>query len=73
MDSPYKVAGINEEKYYLLYVQQPGGYTYIPAVKRENSYLNLVSMIKIEYEQESTTVKYEALDLYFINQKGRDL
>lgn len=53
-DSHYKVAGIQDEKRYLLYVEwrnanenTVGGY--VPAVKRGNRYLNLVSMQEMDF------------------------
>ncbi|MDY4051948.1 MAG: hypothetical protein SOY80_01140 [Bacilli bacterium] len=42
--SPYKVAGIKDEKRYLIRVRQDSNSGYIPAVKRGDKYLNLISM-----------------------------
>ena len=42
--SPYKVAGIKDEKRYLMCVQQDSNFNYVPAVKRGDKYLNLISM-----------------------------
>ena len=42
--SPYKVAGIKDEKRYLIKVRQGSSSSYVPAVKRGDKYLNLISM-----------------------------
>ena len=42
--SPYKVAEIKDEKRYLIRVRQDSNSGYIPAVKRGDKYLNLISM-----------------------------
>ena len=42
--SPYKVAGIKDEKRYLIEVSQGSSSSYVPAVKRGDKYLNLISM-----------------------------
>lgn len=48
-DSHFKAANIDEEKRYFLYVKQDRFPGYIPAVKRGDKYLNLVSMKEFEY------------------------
>ena len=42
--SPYKVAGIKDEKRYLIKIRQGSNSDYVPAVKRGDKYLNLISM-----------------------------
>ncbi len=42
--SPYKIAGIKDEKKYLIEVSQGSSSSYVPAVKRGDKYLNLISM-----------------------------
>ena len=49
-DSHYKVADIRNERRFLLQIEQEGVRCYIPAVKRSERYLNLVSMEEIDYE-----------------------
>ena len=46
-DSPYKIADIGDERRYLLNVDSK--YTYIPAVKKGDKFLNLISMKEFEY------------------------
>ncbi len=41
-DSPYKVSGIENEKRYLLQVKNENGY--VPAVRRSDKFLNLISL-----------------------------
>lgn len=59
-DSHYKVAGIQDEKRYLLYVEWRGANEntvggYVPAVKRGNRYLNLVSMQEMSFPSDLAT------------------
>ena len=42
--SPYKIAGIKDEKKYLIEVSQGSSSSYVPTVKRGDKYLNLISM-----------------------------
>ena len=42
--SPYIIAGIKDEKRYLIKVRQGSSSSYVPAVKRGDKYLNLISM-----------------------------
>ena len=58
--SHYKAANIQNEKRYLLHVEQAGEYTggFIPAVKRGERYLNLVSMEEMDYETNLAQKKY---------------
>ena len=65
-DSHFKVANICDEKRYLLKIVQNGTYDYMPAVKRGNQYLNLVSMELMDYESEFETKKYAVAHLGFI-------
>lgn len=70
-NSPYKVAGIVDEKRYLLEVEQPDGFSgLIPAVKRGDKYLNLISMNEIEYvpiSQEITFAKQDRVNFEIKN------
>lgn len=50
--SPYKLANVNSEKKYLLAVKQDGKTDYIPAVKRGDLYLNLISLQEFRYQSE---------------------
>lgn len=50
--SHYKAANIKDEKRYLLRINQGGSIGYIPAIKRGELYLNLVSMEEFKYESE---------------------
>ena len=54
-DSPFKIANIQNEKRYLLYTYYSGTGTggYIPAVKRGDKYLNLMSMEEFDYNDET--------------------
>lgn len=47
--SHFKVAGVEEEKLYLLTIYSGSDERLIPAVKRDDKYLNLVSMELIDY------------------------
>ena len=53
LDSHFKVAGIQDEKRYWLYLQHTknlGGQSgYVPAVKRNGKYINLISMEEMDY------------------------
>ena len=50
-NSPYDEAKVLDEKMYLLYLDEIDGtsYYYVPAVKRGDKFLNLVSMEEFEY------------------------
>lgn len=50
--SPYKLANVDGEKKYLLAVKQDGKTDYIPAVKRGDRYLNLISLQEFDYQSE---------------------
>ena len=57
--SPYKAAGIKDEKRYLLKMEQASlNYATIPAVKRGDKFLNLMDMKEFEYVEKSETYKY---------------
>ena len=55
--SHFSVANIKDEKRYLLKVRQANENYYIPAVKRGDKYLNLISLKEFDYK--SKTDKYE--------------
>ena len=61
--SPYKVAGIKDEKRYLMCVQQDSNFNYVPAVKRGDKYLNLISMKEEEIILESKEEINESWDI----------
>ena len=57
--SPYKVAGITDERRYVITIIQADYYhSTIPAVKRGDKYLNLMNMKEFEYIPESATFVY---------------
>lgn len=58
-ESPYKVAGITDERRYVITIIQAIHYpSTIPAVKRGDKYLNLMDMKEFEYVPESATFVY---------------
>lgn len=65
-ESHFKVANIKDEKRYLLEIKQKGNRGLIPAVKRGEKYLNLVSMEEFEYEREIDEELYAISDITFI-------
>ena len=57
--SPYKVAGITDERRYVITIIQAIHYpSTVPAVKRGDKYLNLMDMKEFEYVPESATFVY---------------
>ena len=50
-DSHFKVAGIDNEKRYLVPIEQGGDRALIPAVKKNGKYLNLISMEIMEEDK----------------------
>ena len=71
--SPYKIAGIKNEKRYLIEVKQDSNLFYVPAVKRGDKYLNLISMKEEEIILESKKEINESLDIYFFIKPRFDL
>lgn len=70
-NSPYKIANVENEKRYLLHLSDENFSTcYIPAIKIENDYLNLISMeeLKIAYGDEFVK-KQATMYTHFINKK----
>lgn len=65
-DSHFKAANIGNEQRYLLKIYQNGSYGYIPAVKRGERYLNLVSMELMDYESQIEEKKYAIEVIGFI-------
>ena len=58
-ESPYKVAGISDERRYVVTIIQAIHYpSTVPAVKRGDKYLNLMDMKEFEYVLESETFVY---------------
>jgi len=72
-NSQYEEAGIKGERRYLLKVVQAGREDLIPAVKRGDKYLNLISMQEFVYEYETDVVKYERTSIYFPPKQVCDL
>lgn len=56
--SPYKAAGVKDEKRYLITIKQESYYTTIPAVKHGDKFLNLMDMKEFEYVDESKIFIY---------------
>ena len=56
--SPYKAAGVKDEKRYLITIKQESYYTTIPAVKHGDKFLNLMDMKEFEYVEESKIFVY---------------
>ncbi|MGM9899448.1 MAG: hypothetical protein ACI32E_02565 [Bacilli bacterium] len=72
--SHYASAGITKnEKRYLLYVKQESTSSYIPAVKRGDKYLNLISMKEFTYERIVDQEQFEVSDVHFIPNNYFDL
>ncbi len=70
-NSPFQVAGIKEEKRYLLYYDGETSGKYVPAVKRGDKFLNLISM---ELYDPNNEFKYEPVSyLHFIGKHPFDL
>ncbi len=64
-NSHFKLAGIRDEKRYLLEYEFSSGTRYIPAVKRGEKYLNLVSMEEFGLDELNTVEKKPDSDAYF--------
>ena len=67
--SPFKINNVLNEKLYLLYVKtnipiQNDGY--IPAVKKDGKFLNLVSMKEVSIIEDAQKGQFEFEDIYFI-------
>jgi hypothetical protein len=76
--SHFKAANIENEKRYLLRIEQSSSSGYIPAVKRGDKYLNLVSMEEMKYElamasQAVSADEYPYVSLLFVPKKDCDL
>ncbi len=63
--SPYKAAGVKDEKRYLITIKQESYYTTIPAVKHGDKFLNLMDMKEFEYVSKSETYKYPCFGTQF--------
>lgn len=70
-NSPFKIANIKDEKRYLLKVN--GNENYIPAIKTDNKYLNLVSMKEFYYKTGLSSDNIEGISLSFIVKSYFDL
>lgn len=76
--SHFKAANIEGEKRYLLRIKQSSSSGYIPAVKRGDKYLNLISMEEMRYElamasQVVTADEYPCISMQFLPKKMLDL
>ena len=71
IDSHFKVAGIKDEKRYLLYYDGEISTGYIPAVKRGDKFLNLVSMT--EYDPNNLYLHEPTGNVGFIGKHPYDL
>ena len=69
-DSPYKIENIGDEKRYLLKIG--GKYTYVPAVKRGDKFLNLISIEEFEYNNTLDSESFPCIYLG-VNFHGADL
>ncbi|MBE7088634.1 MAG: hypothetical protein E7370_03850 [Clostridiales bacterium] len=67
--SHFKVANIQDEKRYLLKVEN----NFIPAVKREEKFLNLVSMQEMDYEPTMKASEQAVSEINFISKNYFDL
>ena len=70
-ESHFKVAGIENERRYLLATRLSG--EFIPAVKRGDQYLDLVDGERIEYEPGVYSKTYAAANISFIGKANFDL
>ena len=75
-ESPFKVAGIKDERRYFLITEVAeflgGGRAWIPAVKRGEQYLDLVDGALIDYTPGMESA-YATADIAFINKSNFDL
>jgi hypothetical protein len=72
--SPYSVAEIENVDRYLLHIRnESGSWVYIPAVKTENNYLNLISMDEVAIEDGCLTKKQAVAEISFVAKKHFDL
>ena len=74
--SHFKAANIKNEKRYLLYIEGNGyhsGYSYVPAVKRGDKFLNLMSMEEFYYKQQYNEEWIETSEVHFIPKNYFDL
>lgn len=69
-ESHFKVAGIGDERRYLLQLQTGAAPHYIPAVKRGEQYLDLVDGSLIDYVPGVDTFAYATADILFISAKS---
>lgn len=63
--SPYALEGIQNDKKYLLQTTVDGEKKYIPAVKRGDKYLNLISLDEFEYKKEFDAEEIAVWDICF--------
>ena len=72
-DSHFKVANIVNEKRYFLEITQGGRTGFIPTVKKNDTYLNLVSMKEMTYEREIANEIHAVSSVRFIGKSYFDL
>ena len=75
--SHFKVAGIENERRYLLSIMSTAAWSYgerrIPAVKRGEQYLNLVDGNLMDYEPGMESATYAVANIIFISKSAFDL
>ena len=75
--SHFKVAGIENERRYLLSIMSTAAWSYgerrIPAVKRGEQYLNLVDGMMIDYEPGMESATYAVGNIGFFYKSFNDL
>ena len=67
--SPFKINNVLNEKLYLLYAETnipSQHHGYIPAVKKDGKFLNLVSMKEVSIIEDAQKGQFEFEDIYFI-------
>ena len=68
--SPYALAGADDEMKYLLQVKQNGKTDYIPAIKKGDKYLNLISLEEFEYQYEYAQEEQAVMGLTVVSHKS---
>ncbi|MEG2414002.1 MAG: hypothetical protein RSB61_05050 [Clostridia bacterium] len=71
-NSQFKIANITNEKRYFLWVEQKNGSLYIPAVKRGDKYLNLISMDEFVYNDVASLNKQSGAYEAFFGKTSRN-
>ncbi len=71
-ESHFEAVKIHDERRYLIKIKQNGTDGLIPAVKRNDRYLNLVSLEDFIYERKIEDVKYATAFIEFVSEHGRN-